>query len=65
MGSLSELDRQERSNRILAAMYRLTPPQVQTYHRLCELVDEALDQFEQGYAVNVEPQMAQIARDLA
>ena len=46
-------------------MYRLTPPQVRTYNRLYELVDEALEQFDQGYAVNVESQMAEIARDLA
>lgn len=49
---------------ILAEMYDLSPEQVQFYNRLHELVEEALDQFEDGYAVDVEAQMAEIAKEV-
>jgi hypothetical protein len=47
---------------IVAEMYDLTPEQVQFYHRLQGLVAEALEQFDQGYAVDVESEMAALAK---
>ena len=49
---------------IVAEMYDLTPAQVAVYNRLHVLVEDALEQFDQGFAVNVEDQMAELARQL-
>ena len=53
----------DRDYRILREMYGLNPAQALIYERLDHLVDHALEQFDLG-AVNVEPEMAAIARDL-
>jgi hypothetical protein len=42
----------------------LTPDQQRFYERLEVLVDQALAQYEQGYAVNVESEMTALAREL-
>jgi hypothetical protein len=49
---------------ILADMYGLTPEQCEWYDRFHALVHEALEQFDQGYAVNVEQQMADLAKEV-
>jgi hypothetical protein len=41
-----------------------SPQEQQVYERLEVLVDQALAQHEQGYAVNVEAEMRQLAREL-
>lgn len=50
--------------RILRELYGLTPAQVLVYDRVCQIVDEALEQFEKGYAVCVEEQTADLAKEL-
>lgn len=45
-------------------MYDLTPEQLVVYGKLYDLVEFALIQFDAGLAVNVEPQMAAMAKDL-
>lgn len=49
---------------LLRELYGLTPAESLVYERLERLVDHALKQSDLGYAVNVEPEMAAIARDL-
>lgn len=51
--------------RILHELYGLTPAQVHLYDRISTVVDEALEQFDMGYAVCVEEQMADLAKELA
>lgn len=48
----------------LADLYGLTPEQVAVYERLHVLVEVALEQFDQGFAVNVEQEMADLAKEL-
>lgn len=50
---------------ILAEMYGLDAAQARIYNKLEGLVDEALEQFDKGYAVDVERQMAGLARELS
>ena len=42
----------------------LTPDQQRFYDRLEDLVDQALAQYDQGFAVNVEAEMTALARQL-
>jgi len=50
--------------KVVRDMYGLTPAQLVTWERLHALVIEALDQYDQGIAVNVEQQMADLAKEL-
>jgi hypothetical protein len=65
MSRTNYTDPDEVGNRILHEMYGLTPAQVVVYNQLHGLVDEALEQFEQGYAVDVEAELAELARKFA
>lgn len=58
-------DPDEVGDSILREMYRLDERQLKVYHQLHDLVDQALTQFEQGYAVDVEAEMADLARKFA
>jgi hypothetical protein len=49
---------------ILLEMYGLNAEQVVLWNRLAALVDEALEQYEKGYAVDVEQRMADIVKEL-
>lgn len=49
--------------RILADLYGLNWEQVRVYNKLEALVDEALIQFDKGYAVDVERHMADLAKE--
>lgn len=55
---------QDEHEQILAELYGLTPAQVHMYDALSKIVDEALEQFDKGYAVCVEEQMADMAKEL-
>jgi hypothetical protein len=44
---------------------QLTPGQQHLFERLEELVDQALAQYDQGFAVNVEAEMRNLARELS
>jgi hypothetical protein len=50
--------------KILKEMYGLTAEQCDLWQRLHGLVHEALEQYDKGYAVDVEQQMADIAKEL-
>ncbi|MFD7157934.1 hypothetical protein ACFV9C_25255 [Kribbella sp. NPDC059898] len=50
--------------RTLNELYGLTPAQVHLYDRVINIVDEALEQFDKGYAVCVEEQTADLAKEL-
>lgn len=52
------------SKEIVKKMYKLTDKQVVWYGRLEKLVEEALNQSEAGYAVNVEKQIAKLAKKI-
>lgn len=49
---------------ILLEMYGLNTEQAVLWNRVAALVDEALEQYEQGYAVDVEQHMADIVKEL-
>lgn len=49
---------------IVADMYGLTPEQCRVWIELRALVNQALDQYADGYAVDVEQHMADLARRL-
>jgi hypothetical protein len=49
---------------VLLDLYGLTPEQSVVWLRLGDLIDEALEQFEKGYAVDVERHMADIAKQV-
>jgi hypothetical protein len=50
---------------IVADMYDLTPEQCRVWIDLRLLVSAALDQYADGYAVDVEQHMADLAKALA
>ena len=50
---------------IVAEMYSLNPEQVQVYMLLNDLVHAALEQYDAGFAVDVEQRMADIAKQIA
>ncbi|MGZ0147165.1 hypothetical protein ACXJJ3_08845 [Kribbella sp. WER1] len=54
----------EEHEQVLNELYGLTPAQVHLYDRVTKIVDEALEQFDKGYAVCVEEQTADLAREL-
>jgi len=49
---------------ILNELYGLTPAQVHLYDRVIKIVDEALEQFDKGFAVCIEEQTADLAKEL-
>lgn len=55
---------QDHHEQILNELYGLTPAQVHLYDRVSCIVDEALAQFDKGYAVCVEEQTADLAKEL-
>jgi hypothetical protein len=65
MSRTNYIDPDEGWNHILHDMYGLTPAQVEVWAQLHNLVEQALIQFEQGYAVDVEAEMAELARKFA
>lgn len=61
---VGELAGQRAHDRILSELYGLGPAQVYVYDAVMKIVDEALGQFDKGYAVCVEEQTADLAREL-
>lgn len=49
---------------VLAELYGLSPAQVHLYDAVIKIVDEALEQFDKGFAVCIEEQTADLAKEL-
>lgn len=62
--STDPVDDQAAHEQILHELYGLTPGQVHLYDRISTVVGEALAQFDKGYAVCVEEQTADLAKEL-
>jgi hypothetical protein len=55
---------QPEHEQILHELYGLTPAQVYVYDLVSKIIDEALEQFDKGYAVCIEEQTADLAKEL-